>query len=162
MKYENILWIAAVWIAIIVMWPLPDWSTTILVLIGVGAVSIVAYGMGRDRRTFMKKAPKSQLESMDTLAHDIADSLAHRPQLMNDMPAEEKLEETMRQALGDIETIEHSTPLVDESQPVPLMEEIPLPIVKAPRKRSVRHLVPETIEDESVLSPSDETSPSQD
>lgn len=160
MKYENILWAAAVWIGVIVMWPLPDWSTAVLVLIGVGLVAIVAYGMGRDRRTFMSKAPKAHARSMETLAHDIADTLAHRPELLNDIPAEEKLESTMRQALGAIDVAEHA-PAYVQHEPVtePIQPKAP---ARAPRKRSVRHLVPESIEDESVTpTTTDETSPSE-
>jgi hypothetical protein len=161
MKYENILWGSVAWTTFIVLLPFPDWLTATLVIIGAVVVGLVAYGIGRDRRMFTKssKEIKNVEEQVETLANEIADTLAQRPQMMNDVPREDILEETMRQALGDVPTIDTFAPTADE---VIIDEEVFETVTRTPaepklvkpkavRKRSIRHLTPEPA-DESAES----------
>ena len=157
MKYENILWGSVAWTTFTVLLPLPDWLTAVLVIIGAAVVGMVAYGIGRDRRMFTKGS-HSMDASVDTLAHELADTLANRPEMLQDVPREEKLEETMRRALGDMSTVNSFAPTYDEPvvseiemEEIVTIEPAEIPTPKPARKRSVRHLTPESEPAERVV-----------
>lgn len=149
MKYETILWTTTGWITIVVLFPLPDWLTAVLVILGTVVVAFVAYGIGRDRRMFTKGSEKMN-GAVDTLAQELADTLTHHPELLNDVPREDQLEQAMHEALGDLPMTGTMRDILPTNEPEASVAETP----KTPRKRTLRQLTPTSDE---VAQTNDET-----